>query len=269
MANSSQPSLVHATGDERFFLRAAILMSVLIVAGFSMNLAMDRSSFASPPRVHAHAILFMGWVVIYLLQNFLAGSARLGLHRKLGWLAALWLVPMVISGLVVTVTMVRNGHVAFFFQPLHFLVFDSLAVLTFAGLTITAILMRHQTLWHRRLHFCSMMILLPPGLGRLLPLPLLQPWAWELAFAASLVFLLASIWLDSRRSGHIHPAWKSGLAVIIGLFIATQALTYSPAGTIIYEGVTRGSPGAAIAPLEFGPPPPGVQITGRQIDRTN
>jgi hypothetical protein len=181
----------------------------------------------------------------------------------MGWLAAVWLLPMVISGLVVTVTMARSGHVAFFFQPLHFLVFDTLAVLTFAGLTVTVILMRRQTQWHRRLHFCSMMILLPPGLGRLLPLPLLKPWAWELTFAAALVFLLAFVWLDTRRSGRIHPAWKSGFAVIIGLFIATQALTYSPIGTAIYERVTRGSPGASIAPLEFPPPPPGMQITGR------
>ncbi len=262
--SSTQQSVVGAAGDEKFFLRAAILMSVVVVAGFSLNLALGRSSFASPPRVHIHAILFMGWIVIYVMQNILAATGRLDLHRKLGWLAAAWLVPMVISGLFITATMVRNGHVPFFFQPLHFLVFDSMAVLTFAGLTIAAILLRRQTLWHRRLHFCSIVILLAPAFGRLLPLPLVQPWAWELSFAASFLFLLTAIWIDVRRSGQFHTAWKSGVAVIIGSFIATQAVSYGPLGTAIYDRVTKGSPGATIAPLEFASPPPGLRITGRE-----
>lgn len=265
MSIPKQQTVVHPAGDERFFLRAAIVMSVVIVAGFSMNLAMGRSSFASPPRVHVHAILFMGWMVIYLLQNVFAGTGRLDLHRKLGWLAAAWLVPMVVSGLVVTVLMVRNGHVPFFFQPLHFLIFDSMAVLTFAGLTVAAILLRRQTQWHRRLHFCGLTILLAPAFGRLLPMPQLQPWAWELTFAASVLFLLIAVSLDARRFGRIHPAWNWGFVVITALFIATQALTYSPIGTAIYERVSRGSPGATIAPLEFGSAPPGLQITGRPV----
>lgn len=53
-----------AIGDERFFLRAALLMTACIIAGFSLQLAMGRSTFASPVRVHAHAIAFMGWVFI-------------------------------------------------------------------------------------------------------------------------------------------------------------------------------------------------------------
>ena len=264
MSSSKQQPVVHAAGDERFFLRAAIVMSVIIVAGFSLNLALGRSSFASPPRVHVHAILFMGWMVIFLLQSAFAATGRQDLHRKLGWFAVAWLLTMVISGLVVTVTMVRNGHVPFFFQPLHFLVFDSMAVLTFAGVTVTAILLRRQTLWHRRLHFCGMVILLAPAFGRLLPLPLLQPWGWEWTFAVSFLFLLVAVWLDARRSGRVHPAWRSGVAVIICLFIATQAVTYSPVGSAIYERVARGSPAATIAPLEFPSPPPGLQITGRE-----
>ena len=38
---------------------ALIFMTITIVAGFSFQLAMGRSTFASPVRVHAHAIVFM------------------------------------------------------------------------------------------------------------------------------------------------------------------------------------------------------------------
>ena len=263
MATLAERPLQPTVGDERFFLRAAILMTAIIVLGFSFQLAMGRSTFASPARVHFHAVLFMGWVWIYLLQNIFVATGRMHLHRKLGWVAAVWMVAMVVSGFVVTVSMVRSGTVPFFFQPLHFLIFDPVAVLTFGGLTTAAVLLRHRTEWHRRLHSCGMAILISPAFGRLLPMPLLQPWAWEAAFAVAMLFPLAGAWADIRRSGRVHPAWKWGIATILGSFLLTQGLTYSPAGRAIYERVTEGSRGAAVPPLEFAPPPAGPLMTGR------
>ena len=141
-------------------------MAAVIVAGFSFQLAMGRSTFASPLRVHVHAVLFMGWVAIYLAQNILVATDRIALHRRLGWLAAGWMVAMTVSGIFITLVMVRAGTTPFFFQPLQFLVFDPVAVLTFAGLTIAAIVLRRRTEWHRRLHFCGMTILISPAFGR-------------------------------------------------------------------------------------------------------
>jgi hypothetical protein len=249
--------------DEGFFLGGAIAMALVIVAGFSLQLAMGRSSFASPPLVHAHAIVFMGWVVIYLLQNTFVATDRMALHRRLGWIAAVWMIPMLVLGCAVTFEMVRRGHVPFFFRPLQFLVFDPVSLFTFAGLTVAAILLRRQTDWHRRLHFCGMSILLGPGFGRLLPMPLLAPWAWEATFAACLIFPAVGMWADVRRNGRVHPAWVWGVAALLGCALVTEAITYSPAGDAIYRTVVAGSPGAAVAPLDFPPPPAGPQITGR------
>jgi uncharacterized membrane protein len=250
-------------GDERFFVRAAIVMTICVLAGFLFQFAMGRSTFASPVRVHVHAALFMGWVAIYLTQNLLVATDRIDLHRRLGWLAAAWMPAMVVSGFFVTVSMVRAGTVPFFFQPVHFLIFDPLAVLTFAGLTTAAIILRRRTEWHRRLHFCGMTILLAPAFGRLLPLPLLQPWSWEATYAVILLFPLAGVWADIRRRGEVHPAWNWGIGTIISSLLLTQAVTYSPVGLTIYDRVTEGFPGAAVAPLEFPPPPEGPLMTGR------
>lgn len=263
MATLAGERLATVSGDERFFLRAAIVMTAVIVAGFSFQLAMGRSTFASPARVHVHAIAFMGWVGIYLLQNVFVATGRMALHRRLGWIAAAWIVPMVVLGLWVTVAMVRLGTVPFFFRPLQFLIFDPAAVLTFAGLTAAAILLRRQTEWHRRLHFCGMTILLAPAFGRLLPLPMLQPWAWEAAYAATLLFPIAGVWADRRRTGQVHSAWHWGIGTIVASFLLVEAITYSSLGTAIYDAVTDGSPGAAMPPLEFSPPPTGPLMTGR------
>ena len=103
MASIAYKPLTSSVGDERFFMRAAVAMAVVIVAGFSTQLAAGRSTFASPPLVHAHAIVFMGWVTIYVLQNVFVATDRISLHRRLGWIASFWVVLMVVmvGGLIV------------------------------------------------------------------------------------------------------------------------------------------------------------------------
>jgi len=263
VASIAQDIPVVSSGDDRFFVRGAIVMALTIFAAFTFQHAMGRSSFASPPLVHAHAIIFMGWVVIYLTQNLLIGTGRVDIHRKLGWIALGWIFPMVLLGCLVTLAMLRRGQVPFFFRPLQFLVFDPMTLFFFAGLTLAAVAMRRQTQWHRRLHFCGMSLLLGPAFGRLLPLPLLQPWAWEAAFAATLLFPAAGIIADLRRSGSVHPAWRYGIGAMLACLVLTEAITYSPLGTALYRVVTADSPGAAVAPLGFPPPPAGPQVTGR------
>jgi hypothetical protein len=160
-------------------------------------------------------------------------------------------VAMVVLGCMVTVAMVRRGQVPFFFRPLQFLVLDPLTVLTFAALTAAAIVLRRRTDWHRRLNFCGMSLLVGPGLGRLLPAPLLQPWAFEVTSACLMIFPAAGILSDIRRSGRIHAAWACGVAAMIGSVLLTEAITYSPLGAALYRAVTAGSPGAVVSPLDF------------------
>ena len=255
MATLAQQPVAPATGDERFFLRAAVLMTIVVVAGFATQYLAGRSTFASPIRVHIHAFFFMGWVAIYLMQNIFVATGRLDLHRRLGWVAAFWIIPMMFMGCYVTVMLVRAGNVPFIFKPLQFLAFDPAIVFTFAALTIAAVTMRRRTEWHRRLHYCGMSMLMGPGIARLLPLPLLMPWTWEAIFASCLIFPLAGVYADMRRSGHAHPAWRYGIATMVFSFLLTEVITYSPVGTALYGAVVKDSPAESIAPLDFGSPP--------------
>ncbi len=249
--------------DDRFFLNTAIGMALVIVAGFSTQLAMGRSTFASPLHVHLHAVVFMGWVVIYVTQTALVARGSLALHRRLGWIATGWMIVMVVLGFVVTLSMVQRGVVPFFFTPLQFLVFDPVTVLTFAALTTAAVVNRRRTDWHRRLHYCGMALLLGPAFGRLLPMPLLVPFAYEATLVAVLIFPVIGVAADLRRTRAIHPAWQWGIGTIIASAALVEAITFGPLGLPIYRAATAGTPGAFVAPLEFPPPPTAPLITGR------
>lgn len=256
MATMAEQPRFRTGSDDRFFLWSSFAMAAVIVLGFSFQLAMGRSSFASPPLVHAHAVVFMGWVGIYVLQNVFAATGNRAMHKRLGWIAAGWMVAMIVLGFMVTVAMVRAGRVPFFFTPQQFLVFDPLTLLAFVGLSGTAIVMRRRTDWHRRLHFCGMAMLLGPGFGRLLPMPFLPPYAFEATFVATMLFPAAGVVADLRRTGRVHPAWLWGIGASLLTVLLVELITFSPMGDRLYAAATAGSPGASIPGLAF-PPPPG------------
>ena len=241
----------------------AYAMAATIGAAFSLQFLMGRSTIHSPLVVHLHALTFMGWVAIFTVQATLGARGMIEQHRKHARLAAAWIVLMIVMGFVVTLRMVRNGTTPFFFRPQHFLVFDPLNVLVFAGFVAFAVSKRKQTDWHARLQLGALALLMGPAFGRLLPMPLLAPHAYEAAAAACALFPLIGAGIDLKRSGRVHPAWLVTLGVLVGMILLGDAITYSPLGDSLYQMTTAGTPGAAVPGLEFPAPPSGTQITGR------
>lgn len=229
--------------ERKFFFVMACVMGLVIVAGFSSNLLLGRSSFSVPLIHHAHAFVFFGWVILYVLQNGLVAAGNVALHRRLGVLALAWLPAMVALGIAMTVLSVRKGA-PFFFDVHEFLIGNVLGILTFAILAGAAIAMRARADWHRRLMFCSMAILTGPGLGRLLPMPLFIPWAWWAAIVVSLVFPLVGMAADRRRTGRVHRAWYWGLGAIVGSLLLGDLIAYSTIGTEATRVIVAGTPGA-------------------------
>lgn len=245
------------TSDHRFFVIAAYVMAGIIIAGFGMQWLMGRSSFRSPPMLHVHALVFMGWTILYVVQNHLVGRGSVALHRRLGWIGAGWAVAVVILGLYMTAMMVRQGRTPFFFQPGYFLFMNWLTVLGFGALTAAAIRLRRRTDWHRRLMLCGMAILTGPAFGRLLPMPLLIPFAAWGVFVCVMLFPIAGMVADIRRHGTIHRAWWWGAGTIAALQLAIGMVAFSPFGLTVYQAVAAGAVGEAVAPLVF-PPFPGA-----------
>lgn len=240
--------------ERRTFFVLVGVMAATIVAGFSMNLAMGRSSFSAPWLVHAHGIVFMGWLALALAQAFTISTGRRALHIRLGKLAYLWIPAMVALGIAVMVNSARTRGGPFFFALNEFLVSNVSLLLGFAGVALWALRRRRHDGWHRRLMIVSMAMLTGPGIGRLLPMPLLIPWSWTIAFVVTLIFPAIAMAIDLRRHGRVHPAYKWGTGVFVAVFAASMLLAYSPIGYAITEAVVAGTPGAERPMAAFLPP---------------
>ncbi len=220
-------------------------MSAIIFAGFATNLAMGRSTFAVPILYHVHAFVFFGWVALYLAQNGLIASGNVALHRRLGWLAVAWVPAMVGLGTALIVVSMRRTGGPFFFDQNEFLFSNPLMLLCFAGLVTAALLQRRNTGWHRRFMLVAMAILTGPGFGRLLPMPLVIPYAWQLTTVSTIIFPIAGMVYDHRRQGRVHPAWFYGIAAVLLTQVIADAIAYSDFGIRLTQSMLAGTPGSA------------------------
>ena len=253
MATVAAPQRTPVAGT-RFFLIMALIMTLLIIAGFSLNLATGRSSFALPWAYHVHGMIFMGWLGLYAAQAITIATDNRALHIRLGQLAYVWIPLMLAAGTMIIVTSARITGGPFVFAQNEFIVSNLVGLFTFGGLALWALRRRRHTGWHRRLMLVAMSVLTGPGIGRLLPMPLLIPNAWVIAYTVTLIFPVIGMVADLRRDGRAHPAYLWGTGINIGLFTASMVLAYSPIGYALTEWVIAGTPGAE-RPIEAFLPP--------------
>lgn len=252
------PYSVGATrGEARFFFTMACVMSAAIVAGFALNVAMGVSSFHEPWLVHIHAWVMFGWVALYLTQNALVASGNVALHRRLGWLSAIWLPAMLVLGMLMTRWSIQQHGVPPFLEVNEFLFSNPLLLLLSLGLVAWAVTVRANTGWHRRLMYCAFTILTGPGIGRL-GAPLwfrIEPWGWwVLTGGAAIVFVGIGMLADKRRYGSIHPAWFWGLGLILGVQLMADLMAYSAWGVSYTQAFVSGLPGGVRPMHAFVPP---------------
>ena len=240
--------------ERRFYFIMACVMAFVLVAGFSASIVLHRSTFASPIIYHIHAFTFFGWIVLYMMQTWLGATGSIALHKRLGWLAVIWVPAMVVLAVTMTAFTVHTTGAPFFFDQNEFLFGNWLGILAFAGLVGWAIGLRRRTDWHQRLMLCAMASITGPGWGRILPSPLFMPWAyWVVSFVFPAFFVCAGMIADRRRIGRVHPAYVYGIAAMAGSMLLGDAIAYSPVGYAVTHAVIDGGAGAA-RPMHAGWP---------------
>ena len=215
--------------ERRFFLIMAIMIALTVILGFTVNAArMHWTVFALPWQVHLHAAVFLSWIILYIVQNWLIVRGSVLLHRQLGMLGAGIAAVMVVLGIATTFMAIEQQRVPPFFPPGIFLVLDVLGVIGFGALTAWAIVLRRQAAWHKRLMLCGTILVMSPALGRILPMPLLGAFAPLAVFTSMAVYVVAGMIFDLRLRGRIHPAyyWGGGVLVVVNGLVGP--LGFSP-----------------------------------------
>ncbi|MGU3390100.1 hypothetical protein [Sphingomonas sp. M1A8_2b] len=215
--------------ERRFFLVMALVIAATVIFGFTLNAWRMHWSFLTLPfQVHLHAAIFSSWIVLYAVQNTLIVRGSLALHRGLGVLGAVIATAMVVVGILTTVLAIRDHRVPFFFPPGIFLVLDVVGVLGFGMLTASAIALRRQAAWHKRLMLCGTILVMSPAIGRILPMPLLGKFAGLGVFAVMALYVIAGMIFDLKSRGRVHPAYWWGAAVLVITQVVIGPLGMSP-----------------------------------------
>jgi hypothetical protein len=97
-----------------FYLLLAIWMWIMAVTGFGPGYyaALTQDSLITSKVVHFHALVYVGWLVLYSIQSNLPSRGYLVLHRRLGSAMIAYAVFMVPVGLWVTISRFTDRVVA-------------------------------------------------------------------------------------------------------------------------------------------------------------
>ncbi len=209
--------------DRRFYLSMAVAIAGIVMAGFGGYIMVGISSFNAPWWVHVHAVAYMGWIALYLNQNWLVVQGKLDSHRRMGKIMAGWAIGMVVIGTVLLyVSVAAHRSPPPIFSAAMLLVMDELGVLGFVGLVGAGLAFRKRSDWHRRLMLAATVCIIAPAFGRLTVLTIGFSWTAIILAQLSLIAIAAAF--DWTVRGRVHPAHLWGAGTIAGIGLASPLL---------------------------------------------
>lgn len=211
--------------DQPFFTRFAIALALLVVLGFAQFALRGFVDYRrAPMAVHFHGVVMLAWLSLFVTQNWLVETGRIATHRLLGRAGALLALLVAGTASYVGYAAVVSARQPPFFPPAYFLALTQLGALFFLGLVGWAIMKRRETEWHRRLMFASLIAILEPAFGRLLPMPLMMPWGEWAILAVQLGLFAVVMRHDRKVLGGVHPATLAGAGIVTLYHVLVETL---------------------------------------------
>jgi hypothetical protein len=218
-----------AARDQSFWQKMMLGIAVFIVFGFAQFAARGFvQPMTVPLHVHFHGLVMLAWLGISVVQASLIRRDNLALHRRLGWLGVALAAAVVVTGSYVGLYAVQTGRQPPFFTPPYFLALTQVGIVFFATMIAAAVVYRRQTEWHRRLMLGSMIMIMEPALGRLLPMPFIMPWGEWAVLAIQLGVLALVMRHDRRTLGTVHPATLVAASAITLSHVVLETLAVLP-----------------------------------------
>jgi hypothetical protein len=206
----------------RFHALAVAALAAAVCAGFAKTYYF-RIFFDNPPLAqaeHLHGLIATVWIALHYTQARLVAAHRVDLHRRLGILGACVAGLLAVQVIAMAIANAAAGHAPPGRDPLQFLAVPLGTTTMFVLFVGSALALRRQREWHKRLMLLATMTLLVPAMGRLdsqVMAPLGLP---RLVLAPAVTFaFVAWAWVhDWRRLGRVHPAFiLGGIALLVSL----------------------------------------------------
>lgn len=231
----------------RFYFWLSLACLALGVGGFFATywLQLALGNFTGTPLMHIHGLVFTGWLLLLVGQNWRIAQGRLDHHRAWGLagiaLASVMLVVGYVTAIVGLSGRLEAGYTS---DARAFLIVPFFSVTAFFAFFVAALANIRRPEWHKRFIFVATTVALTPAIARFVFLyrrgysPGTRPGEFPPApVNASLISLLtvcvivigAGMVFDWRTRGRPHPAWVIGFVVLMGGAILRAPISATPA----------------------------------------
>jgi hypothetical protein len=171
---------------------------------------------------HIHGACMGGWIVLLLIEPILYQRGKLAWHRKLGKWGAYGFVPVIcVSAMVMIHHELGPGSpfppgVAYALGAL-----DLYSVVLFPAFVFLAVYYAKQLQLHARYMVCTVVVILPPALGRAL---FMTPWIHTFPQMLNTAYLLMVLVLlvlvvDDWRKGKVRAPYVVGIASYVPMLV--------------------------------------------------
>jgi len=206
-----------------FFLGAHVVLLLVVLIGFAPSFYL-RATFPHthqlPALLHVHGAILTGWFVLTVVQGWLIRSQRIGVHRRLGYIAAGYAAIVIVLGTLANLLLISQLD-----SPAdgeNVVVWGNFFTLVmFAAFVSLAVAFRARPDAHKRLMLLASMSIVGPALARFPRWPIFaggMEAGRNYAIVGLLIMFALLLTYDLITRRKPHPAsWIGMVAIIVSL----------------------------------------------------
>lgn len=211
-------AMARMRADRFFYSGVPMVVAAFVLVGFGPSwfarpvLGLPTGFHPLPWVLVLHGTLMTNWLALTVIQPLLIASDNRALHRSLGMAGAVIAALLLPVVPIATIHSMRAGGVPAFPTIHVFLAINIIGILAFAAAVGLAITWRKRAETHKRLITLSLVVLVPPAIGRTPGLQNLMPLS---GFLLADAIILAGCLYDWRTRGRVHRVWAIGGPLMI------------------------------------------------------
>ncbi len=213
------------------------LLALIFLGFYKIYFGLFPSFNGLPAMAHLHATAFLLWFALLIAQPILIKKKKYKIHRMLGKLSY-FLVPLIIFTIIGMTRFEYYRHIKTESREdlLSDMLQSYLDLSFFVGYYIIAMINRKKLSLHVSYIIASSLVLLGPGLGRLIA-ELFHSFAVTVVvtFGSTYLILIALMIIEKRKFNR--SIFKSPYLLILGLFIFEHILMFTVDTSVAWQWI--------------------------------